>query len=174
MKVKGKVYVCGDHIDTDQIIPGKYLVRDDLEFLGQHALEGLDPEFSKKAKEEGYRIIVAGRNFGCGSSREQAPAALKGAGIELIIAKSFARIFYRNSILGGILNLVEADIADKVRTGDMLEVDLEKGVISNLNTGETYRFLKSYPKEFLEIVKAGGITAYNKKRMGIPNSSIQS
>lgn len=167
MKIRGKVYVCGDHIDTDQIIPGKYLIKDEMKFLGQHALEGFDPDFPRKAKEEGYKIIVAGKNFGCGSSREQAPVALKGAGIELIIAKSFARIFYRNSILGGILNLVEADIADKVETGDELEVDLEEGTIKNLTKGETYKFLKSYPKEFLEIVKAGGITAYNKKRLGI-------
>lgn len=165
MKIRGKAYVCGDHIDTDQIIPGKYLVKDDPEFLGRHALEGLDPEFPKKAKD--YKIIVAGRNFGCGSSREQAPVALKGAGIELVIAKFFARIFYRNSILGGILNLVEADIVDRVNTGDELEVDLEEGTIKNLTKGETYKFLKSYPKEFLEIVKAGGITAYNKKRLGI-------
>ncbi len=161
--IKGRAYVCGDHVDTDQIIPGKYLVKDDMEFLGKHALEGLDPDFPEKVKE-GLNIIVAGRNFGCGSSREQAPAALKGAGVKLVIAKSFARIFYRNSILGGLLNLVEADIVDKVDNGDELEVDLEKGVIKNLTKKEVYEFSRAYPKEFMEIVEAGGITAYNKKR----------
>jgi 3-isopropylmalate/(R)-2-methylmalate dehydratase small subunit len=161
--VRGKAYVVGDDINTDVIIPGRYLVKVEPEHLGEHAMEGIDPEFPRKVREDGLSIVVAGRNFGCGSSREQAPVALRGAGVKLVIAKSFARIFWRNALLQGNLKLVEADIVGKTDTGDELEVDFESGIVRNLKKGEVHRFSATYPRELLEVIEAGGLINYLKR-----------
>src|SRR5512136_1123042 len=122
--IKGRAWIFGDDVDTDVIIPGKYLRTKDLTLLASHVMEGLDPNFSSQVKKGD--LIVAGRNFGCGSSREQAPLALKEAGISAVVAKSFARIFYRNAINIG-LPLIEADVP--CREGDTVEVGLADGSV---------------------------------------------
>lgn len=154
-KISGKVWKFGDNIDTDVIIPGKYLRTTDMNVFASHAMEGIDPEFSQKVKKGD--IIVAGRNFGCGSSREQAPLALKYAGISCIVAESFARIFFRNAINVG-LPIIEAKI--DCREGDTIEIDLEKGLVRHEN--------KTYPgtrlPDFLrQILADGGLVEHRKK-----------
>lgn len=161
--LRGRVHVYGDDINTDVIIPGKYLDYDDPEYLGRHAMEGIDPEFVKKVRKGD--ILVAGRNFGCGSSREQAPVALKGAGISVIIAKFYARIFYRNATNIAIPP-IEADIADRVSTGDELEINFETAEIRNLTKDEVYR-MKAFPERIKAIIEAGGLIPYTKQRKGI-------
>ncbi|MCD6341653.1 MAG: 3-isopropylmalate dehydratase small subunit, partial [Thaumarchaeota archaeon] len=128
MKIKGKAVVYGDNIDTDIIIPGRYLVLQDPKELAKHAMEGIDPSFPEKAKEG--VILVAGKNFGCGSSREEAPVALKHANVKCVIAESFTRIFYRNAINVG-LPILEAETGNKVNEEDELIVDAVNGVIEN-------------------------------------------
>jgi len=135
MKLKGKAWKYGDNVDTDVIIPGKYLRTADFKTFGDHAMEGIDPGF-KPAQGD---IIVAGNNFGCGSSREQAPLALKYAGISCVVAKSFARIFFMNAINVG-LPIVEADVYEAVQKGDIIEVDLDNGVV--LAGGKEYTSMK--------------------------------
>src|SRR5512138_3298179 len=125
MKFKGKAWKYGDNVDTDVIIPGKYLRTADFRTFGDHAMEGIDPQFKPAPGD----IVVAGSNFGCGSSREQAPLALKYAGISCVVAKSFARIFFRNAINIG-LPIVEADVIDAVQKGDAIEVDLDNGYVT--------------------------------------------
>ena len=134
----GKVLKYGDNVDADVILPGKNLTIMDPYKLAEHAVEGLDPSFLKKVKEGG-RILGAGKNFGCGSSREQAPIALKHAGIICILAESFARIFYRNAINIGLPILECEGISEKVREGELLAIDLESGVIKNQLRGKEYR-----------------------------------
>jgi len=160
MLIRGRAIVYGDKIDTDVIIPAKYLVYTDPAILGQHAMEPIDPEFPKKAKGA---ILVAGRAFGMGSSREQAAIALKGAGVLAVVAESFARIFYRNAINVGLPVLQAPGVRARVREGDELEVDLTGGVVRNLTTGETIQGkpLAGLP---LEILKAGGLLQYLKNR----------
>lgn len=158
-KIKGRVWRFGDNVDTDQIIPAKYLVTGDPKELGKHAFENVRPEFSKKA-EEGD-IIVAGRNFGCGSSREHAPRALMGVGISCVIAESFARIFYRNSINIG-LPVVECTV--KASDDDIVAIDFEKGVIKNQATGMEYRF-PSLPGFLFNLIDSGGLVAYVRKQL---------
>ena len=159
MRRRGRAVVYGDKIDTDVIIPAKYLVYTDPQILGQHAMEPLDPDFPKKAKGA---ILVAGRAFGMGSSREQAAIALKGAGVLAVVAESFARIFYRNAVNVGLPVLQVPGVKNKVREGDELEVDLLNGTLTNLTTGETIQAkpLRGLP---LEILKAGGLLSYLKK-----------
>ncbi|MDQ1275575.1 MAG: methanogen homoaconitase small subunit [Euryarchaeota archaeon] len=157
--IKGRVWKFGDDIDTDVIIPGKYLRTKDMQVFAAHAMEGIDPEFSKKAKPGD--IIVAGDNFGCGSSREQAPLALKHAGIACVVAKSFARIFFRNAINVG-LPLMEADIECDV--GDEIEVDLLKGEVRVSGKG-VFRGNK-LPDFLLEMLTDGGLVAHRKKVHG--------
>ncbi len=161
MKVKGRVWKFGDNINTDIIISGKYKFKTlRMDELAKHAMEALDPKFSEKVKPGD--LMVAGKNFGCGSSREHAPRVLKELGISAIIAKSFARIFYRNSINIG-LPLVEApEAAEKIDEGDEVEIDFEKGLIFNLSKGETYQF-KPPPKVFMEILREGGLVPYLRK-----------
>jgi 3-isopropylmalate/(R)-2-methylmalate dehydratase small subunit len=168
--IKGKVYVVGDNIDTDVIIPARYLTTMDPKELGKHAMEDLDPKqyptpFLKENGSCDYQIIVAGKNFGCGSSREHAPIALHAAGIEAVIASSFARIYYRNSVNGGIILPLELedDLTAKVKTGDMLEVLLSQGVVQH--EGAEYH-IKPFG-HVKDIIEAGGLTAYNKKRLGL-------
>jgi len=156
MKLKGKVWKYGDNVDTDVIIPGKYLRTPNFRTFGEHAMEGIDPSFKPVAGD----IIVAGKNFGCGSSREQAPLALKYAGVSCVVAKSFARIFFRNAINVG-LPIVEANIADAVRKGDVIEVDLEAGKV--IAGGQEYDSTR-LPGFLQEILNAGGLVAYRRGR----------
>jgi 3-isopropylmalate/(R)-2-methylmalate dehydratase small subunit len=155
----GRVWKFGDNVNTDQIIPGRYYPRENVEELGQFCLAELDPKFSKE-KREGD-IIVAGNNFGCGSSREYAPMALKYSKIICVIAKSFARIFYRNCINIGFPILICESCYDDVKTGDELEVDLIEGKIQNKTTSNKYK-AESLPEFAIDIVKAGGIINYLK------------
>lgn len=153
-EIKGKVWKFRDSIDTDVIIPGRYLRTFSLDELASHVMEGEDPEFAKNV-EKGD-IIVAGWNFGCGSSREQAPVALKHAGVDAIVAKSFARIFYRNAINVG-LPVIVADIdADK---GDELRIDLAEGMIQNLTTGKSCS-IQPFHDFMLRILQDGGLVKH--------------
>jgi 3-isopropylmalate/(R)-2-methylmalate dehydratase small subunit len=159
MKVKGKVWKFGDHINTDDIIAARYLNTTDEKELASHCFETIRPEFSKNVKRGD--IIVAGENFGCGSSREHAPVSIKGCGISVVIAKSFARIFFRNSINIG-LPLIEIKEGDEINEGDELEIDFENGIIKNINTGKTYKFQK-YPEFLQNIINAGGLMSLARK-----------
>jgi 3-isopropylmalate/(R)-2-methylmalate dehydratase small subunit len=160
--MKGKVWKFGNDIDTDIIIPGRYLVLRDEKELAEHVMEGTDPDFYKKVDDGD--IIVAGKNFGCGSSREHAPIALKGAGISAVVAESFARIFYRNSINVG-LPLIEAkDISSQVSEGDEIEIDVENGFLKNLNTGKEIR-IKSLPEFMMGILQQGGLIPFLKENL---------
>jgi len=158
------VLTVGNDVNTDLIIPGKYLTILDSDELAKHAMEGLDPEFAAKAKEG--VIIAAGRNFGCGSSREQAPIALKYAGVKCILAESFARIFYRNAINIGLPVLESADVLSRVTSGDQLLIDLADGKIVNLSKNESFQALK-LPDFVLEIIEDGGLIEHLKKRMRV-------
>ncbi len=149
----------GDDIDTDAIIPGKYLTINKPEELAKHAFEGVRPEFAMGVKDGD--MIVAGFNFGCGSSREHAPLALRGARVKCIIAKSFARIFFRNSINIG-LPLLECPDADKIEEGDHIEVDLSSGNITNITKNQTYK-ATPLPDFVQEIVGEGGLIGYARK-----------
>lgn len=155
MELKGIAHVYGDNIDTDRIIPGKYTKTLDLDSLAEHVLEDLDPEFSQKVKPGD--ILVAGKNFGTGSSREQAPLAIKAAGITAVVAKSFARIFYRNAINVG-LPIVEVQ-KHTIEAGDLVNVDLEHGVVINETAGETYRAVQM-PQVMTDILKEDGLVNY--------------
>lgn len=161
-RLEGSAHLYGDDVDTDVIIPARYCTSYDPEELGQHCLEDLDPEFVGKAKAGD--IIIAGENFGCGSSRENAPLAIKGARISAVIAKSFARIFYRNSINVGLPIIESREIVEEAEEGDRLEIDLDRGVITNQRTGKEYR-VPPLPAEVLDIVEAGGMIPYVRKRL---------
>ncbi|MFA4936215.1 MAG: homoaconitase small subunit [Candidatus Methanoperedens sp.] len=154
-KLSGKVWKFGDNIDTDVVIPGKYLRTTDMSLLASHVMEGIDPQFSQKVQKGD--IIVAGKNFGCGSSREQAPLALKHAGIACVVAESFARIFFRNAINVG-LPIIEAKI--DCEEGDIIEVDLGKGLVKNKD--KTYHATK-LPGFLQEILADGGLVEHRKK-----------
>lgn len=158
--MKGKVWKYGDHVNTDVIIPGRYLDDYDFKNMAKHAMEDLDPRF---AKDVAYGdIIVAGRNFGCGSSREQAPLALKHAGVGAVVAISFARIFYRNAINIG-LPVIELDATGMFEKGDVALINLEKGIIVNESSGRTGRF-EPLPQFLLEILREGGLVPHAAKR----------
>jgi 3-isopropylmalate/(R)-2-methylmalate dehydratase small subunit len=159
LKLPSNVWKFGDDIDTDAIIPGKYLTLNKPEELAKHAFEGVRPEFSSGVKDGD--IIVAGFNFGCGSSREHAPLALKGAKVKSIIAKSFARIFFRNAINIG-LPLLECPDTDKIEEGDHIEVDFGSGIISNTTKNQSYQ-TTPLPEFVRGIVEAGGLIGYAKK-----------
>jgi 3-isopropylmalate/(R)-2-methylmalate dehydratase small subunit len=163
-KIKGKVWKFGDNIDTDVIIPARYLNTTDPEELAKHCMEDADPEFSKKVKKGD--IIVAGRNFGCGSSREHAPIAIKACGIACVIAESFARIFYRNAFNTGLLILECPEAVKDTDTGDELEVYPEEGKIINLTKGKTY-FTKPLPPFMKEILEDGGLIPHIMKKFKV-------
>jgi len=143
-------------VDTDQIIPAEYLTTGNAKKLAAHAFAKVRPEFSKEVKEGD--VIVAGENFGCGSSREHAPRALLGAGISCVIARSFARIFFRNSINIG-LHLIEADVFDKIEEGDEIEINFDAGVIKNFTRNEEYKF-KPLPEFMQKLLDSGGLIPY--------------
>ena len=157
--MKGKAWKFGDDIDTDLIVPGRYLVLRSEKDLAACAMEGCDPDFSKKAKKGD--IIVGGKNFGCGSSREHAPIAIKGVGISAVVAESFARIFYRNSINVGLPLIEIKNISKNVSQGDELEIDMEKGILKNLTTGKKFK-IKGLPEFMVEILNEGGLIPYLK------------
>lgn len=154
MNAKGKVFKFGDNIDTDVIIPARYLNTQDYSELAAHCMEDIDKDFVKKIKPGD--IIVAGENFGQGSSREHAPIALKEAGVGLVIAKSFARIFYRNSINIGFPILECPDACDEINEGSIVEVDFTQGVIKDLSSGKEYK-AAPYPEFIRKIIESGGL-----------------
>ncbi len=160
MIIKGKVHKFGDDINTDDIIAAKYLVSTDAKELGKHCMETIDPKFSQAASPGD--IIVAGNNFGCGSSREHAPLAIKGCGVSAVLAKSFAAIFFRNAINIGLPFLESADI-DKINAGDIIEIDLTSGIIKNITQNQNYK-TQVFPEFLQDIVEEGGLMNYIKKR----------
>jgi 3-isopropylmalate dehydratase small subunit len=161
MKFQGKVWKFGSNIDTDAIIPARYLNLVDPIELGKHAMEEERPEFVKEVKPGD--ILVAGKNFGCGSSREHAPLALKVAGISCIIAKSFARIFYRNGFNQGVPLLESAEAAETIQEGDQVRVDLGTGEIENLTQGKKFR-AKPIPSFMQELIDDGGLVSHLRKK----------
>ncbi len=162
LKILGKVVKYGDNINTDYIIPGRYMVLTDPKELAKHAMEGIDPSFIEKSKDA---IIVAGKNFGCGSSREQAPISLKYSGTKAVVAKSFARIFYRNAINIGLPVLECEDLLDMVKDGDQLMLDLRNGKIKNLTSNKSTQ-AQPLPEFILDLIKIGGLLNKLKRTKG--------
>jgi len=162
MKIKGTAIKFGNNIDTDVILPGKYLILVDPNELAKHALESLDPTFPEKAKKG--VILVGGKNFGCGSSREQAPLALKYAGVKCVLAESFARIFFRNAINIGLPVIECKGISNSVETGDELAVDFEAGKIENVSRAKSFQVNK-LPPFILEILADGGLIENLRRRL---------
>ncbi len=148
-------------INTDEIIPARYLISDKEAELAKHAMEDLDTEFVKKIKKGDF--VIAKENFGCGSSREHAIWALRGAGVKAVIADNFARIFYRNAINNGFLAIECKGISEKVRQGDSIEIDITKGIIKNLTKKEEYKFI-ALPEFAIELMKSGGLIEFIKKK----------
>jgi 3-isopropylmalate/(R)-2-methylmalate dehydratase small subunit len=162
MTTKGRAHKFGDHVDTDQIIPARYLVTADQRELALHCMETADPEFVKKVKPGDY--LLAGVNFGCGSSREHAPISIKGCGVTAVIAKSFARIFFRNAINLGLPVLECPEAVDAIHAGDELEVDFATGTIRDLTTEEVF-VATPFEPFMLELLEAGGIIEYTKRKL---------
>ncbi|NVL91037.1 MAG: 3-isopropylmalate dehydratase small subunit [Desulfobacterales bacterium] len=163
MKIEGRVWKFGDNIDTDVIIPAPYLVTTDVEELGKHCMEGVDAEFTEKVRPGD--IIVAGKNFGCGSSREHAPMSIKGAGISCVIAEGFARIFFRNAFNMGLAIFESPGVFQGIEEGDRISVNQDTGEIMDHTNGK--RFSASPIPSFMqELIKAGGLMSYilNKRR----------
>jgi 3-isopropylmalate/(R)-2-methylmalate dehydratase small subunit len=160
--LQGKSWKYGDNIDTDAIIPARYLASSDPAFLAQHCMEDADTGFVKKAQEGDF--IIAGKNFGCGSSREHAPIAIKAAGISCVIAKSFARIFYRNAFNMGLPILDCPEAVDGISDGDEIEINLSQGIIKNLKTGEKFH-ASPIPPFMQELIDAGGLIGYARGRI---------
>ena len=160
MKIRGRVWVYGDNVNTDYIIPGKYMELTDPEEMATHAMEGIDSEFAASIQKDD--IVVGGTNFGCGSSREHAPLALKYAGVGCVLAESFARIFYRNCINIGLPGLECPGIQAIVKKGDKVEVDVTGGWVKNLTTGKELRF-KPLPSFMVEVLNAGGLAPFLSK-----------
>lgn len=163
MKYAGTSLTVGDHIDTDAIIPAVHLVSTDPVELGKHCMEGMDPKWLAKVKP-GASILVAGRNFGCGSSREHAPVGIVGAGIPVVIAHSFARIFYRNAFNMGLVPIEIGDAVSSFKEGDEVEVDMAAGKITNKTSGAVIDF-PPLPEAMRAILDAGGLAAFVKKRL---------
>ncbi|WP_427366111.1 3-isopropylmalate dehydratase small subunit [Candidatus Caldatribacterium saccharofermentans] len=161
--IRGKAVVFGDNVDTDVIIPARYLTSTDPKELGKHCMEGLDPHFPQRITP-GATILVAGKNFGCGSSREHAPLALKGCGVSAVVAASFARIFFRNAINIGLPILESEEAARGIREGDMVSIDLARGEIRNETTGEIF-WARPFPPFLQEIIAAGGLMNLVEKRV---------
>ena len=151
---EGKVFKFGDNVDTDVIIPARYLNRSDEQWLASHCMEDIDADFAKNVKKGD--IMVAEANFGCGSSREHAPIAIKASGISCVIASTFARIFYRNAINIGLAILECDEAAKNIKDGDEVEVDFDSGLIKNLTDGKTYQ-AQPFPDFIQNIIKNGGL-----------------
>ena len=156
MKAHGKVHKYGDNVDTDVIIPARHLNTSDHKELASHCMEDIDTEFVKKVKQGD--IMIGGENFGCGSSREHAPIAIKASGIDCVIAKTFARIFYRNAINIGLPILECPEASEKIQDGDEVSIDFDSGVITNETKGETYQALP-FPDFIKDIMAKGGLIA---------------
>jgi 3-isopropylmalate/(R)-2-methylmalate dehydratase small subunit len=161
-KLRGFAHKYGKNVDTDVIIPGKYCNIIDQAELGKHALEGLDAEYTSRMKPGDF--IVAETNFGCGSSREVAPIAIKGSGTAAVIAKSFARIFYRNALNIGLPIFESAEAVDGIASGDEIEVDAASGLVRNLTKGTEYRAAE-FPPFMRALIDAGGLVPYVEKRL---------
>ena len=159
--MKGTVWKFGDDIDTDIILPGRYLIYTDEEKLSQHCMEGLDDKFNEKCKKGDF--IVAGKNFGCGSSREHAPIALKGVGVAAVIAESFARIFYRNAINIGLPIIECPEAAQGIEAGDEVEVDFDSGMIYNRTKGTEFKG-QPFPEFMQKLIAAGGLVNYTNSK----------
>ncbi|HQJ15823.1 MAG TPA: 3-isopropylmalate dehydratase small subunit [Candidatus Omnitrophota bacterium] len=167
MIIKGKAHKLGDDINTDDIIAAKYLVSTDPKELGSHCMESIKPDFVKSVHEGD--IIVAGKNFRCGSSREHAPVAIKGCGIRAVLAPSFAAIFFRNAINIGLPFLESAEV-DKISEGDELEIDLGSGTVRNITKKQTYK-TQAFPPFLQELVAQGGLMKYiQKKSRGVKHA----
>lgn len=162
MILKGRVWRFGDDIDTDAIIPARYLNTSDPAELASHIMEDADKDFPSKVKQGD--IIVAGKNFGCGSSREHAPIAIKASGIQAVIAKSFARIFYRNAFNIGLPIFESVKASEGINEGDIIAIDADLGVIKNVTTGERYD-AKPIPPFMQELIKAGGLVEWTRKKI---------
>jgi 3-isopropylmalate/(R)-2-methylmalate dehydratase small subunit len=162
--IQGKVYRYGRDINTDYILPGRYLMLSTAQELGPHCFEDYDPSFLKTVQSGD--VIVGEENFGGGSSREHAPVAIKANGVACIIAKSFARIFYRNAINIGLPVLEVPEAVNDVQAGDQIEVSLEDGTIKNLRSGRSFQ-IKPYPPEILEIIRAGGLMNLIKQKQAV-------
>ena len=167
MKLRGKVHKYGADVNTDVIIPARYLNMSDPDELARHCMEDIDSEFINRVQPGD--IIVADTNFGCGSSREHAPLAIKAAGVGCIIAKSFARIFYRNALNIGLPILECIEAAGRTEAGDILEVDLSTGEIVNTTKGLTFR-AEPFPDFMLELIDSGGLIEYTKRRIAAGGS----
>ena len=166
MEIKAKAHKFGDNINTDDIIPARYLNTCDPKELARHCMEGVDEEFVRKLDRPSVtgHCIVAGKNFGCGSSREHAPLAIKEAGISCVIAESFARIFYRNAINIGLPILESADCVDVTDDGDQVEVNLKAGEIINITKQKRFK-IHRFPPVIQEIIDAGGMEAFVRNKM---------
>jgi len=162
LRLRGKVHKYGANIDTDAIIPARYLSLSEPEELAQYCMEDIDSEFL--ARVEPGDIIVADTNFGCGSSREHAPLAIKAAGISCVVAKSFARIFFRNAINIGLPLLECSEVVDSTQAGDTLEVDLTTGQVTIVTRGKTF-VAEPYPDFMMRIINAGGLVEYTKNKL---------
>ena len=164
MKVSGKAFKYGDNIDTDVIIPARYLTSADPDHLKEHCMEDIDKSFKDRVRAGD--IMVAGKNFGCGSSREHAPVAIKASGISLVIANDFARIFYRNSINVGLPILECPEAAAKISEGDEIEADFDTGVITDKTTGECFR-ANAFPEFIKNIIASGGLVGYTESELKV-------
>jgi 3-isopropylmalate/(R)-2-methylmalate dehydratase small subunit len=162
MTKKGQAWVYGDNVDTDVIIPARYLNTSDPKELAKYCMEDIDQTFAKEVKQGD--IMIAGENFGCGSSREHAPISIKEAGISVVIAKTFARIFFRNAINIGLPILENNELPDEVKRGDEIEVDLENGIVKNLTTGKEYQTPK-YSGSIQKLIEVGGLVNYTKEKL---------
>lgn len=165
MKFKGKAWKFGADVDTDAIIPARYLNTSDPKELASHCMEdSTSPDFMKKMRPGD--VIVAEKNFGCGSSREHAPISIKAAGVSCVVARSFARIFYRNAFNMGLPIFESAEAVDGIKEGDELEVDADAGVVRNLSTNQEYQ-VAPVPPFMQELIAAGGLMAYTRKKAGL-------
>jgi 3-isopropylmalate/(R)-2-methylmalate dehydratase small subunit len=162
MKEPGAAWKYGDNVDTDVIIPARYLSMSTAQELARHCMEDLDPAFAGAVRPGD--VIVAGENFGCGSSREHAPLAIKGAGVSCVVASSFARIFYRNAINVGLPILESPAAAKGIESGHSVEIDLQAGQIHNRTTGESHQ-AEPYPPFMMDIIRAGGLVPYTRQRI---------
>lgn len=163
MNAHGIVHKYGDHVDTDVIIPARYLNTQSHKELASHCMEDIDKDFIHRVKDG--NIIVAGVNFGCGSSREHAPIAIKAAGVDVVVAKSFARIFYRNSINTGLAIMECPEAVDAISQGDVVSVDADAGVIVDETTGQTFQ-AQPFPPFIKEIIEAGGLINRTRQKLG--------
>jgi 3-isopropylmalate dehydratase small subunit len=166
MRLTGRAWTFGDNVDTDAIIPARYLNRSTAEELAAHCMEDVAPTFAT-AVQQGD-VVVAGENFGCGSSREHAPLAIKGCGISCVVAKSFARIFYRNAINSGLPILECPEAVGDAQAGDVLSVDLQMGTITNERTG-SQSAASPFPEFIMDIIKAGGLVPFTRERLSKPS-----